>query len=117
MKVKEESGKAGLKLNIQKTKIGGEGNANPLQHSCLENLMDRGTWQATVHGVEKSQTQLSDYMFQALIILLFDRRNNIKKKKNKDHGIQHHHLTANWGKVETVTDYFLVLQNHCGRWL
>ena len=83
MKVKEESGKAGLKLNIQKTKIGGEGNANPLQYSCLENLMDRGTWQATVHGVEKSQTQLSDYMFQALIILLFDRRNNIKKKNKK----------------------------------
>ena len=29
----------------------GEGNSNPLQYSCLENLMDRGTWQATVHGV------------------------------------------------------------------
>ena len=29
----------------------GEGNGNPLQYSCLENLMDRGTWWATVHGV------------------------------------------------------------------
>ena len=29
----------------------GEGNGNPLQYSCLENLMDRRTWQATVHGV------------------------------------------------------------------
>ena len=29
----------------------GEGNGNPLQYSCLENSMDRGTWQATVHGV------------------------------------------------------------------
>ena len=29
----------------------GEGNGNPLQHSCLRNPMDRGTWQATVHGV------------------------------------------------------------------
>ena len=28
-----------------------EGNGNPLQYSCLENLMDRGAWQATVHGV------------------------------------------------------------------
>ena len=37
----------------------GEGNGNPLQYSCLENSMDRGTWQATVHGVAKSQTQLS----------------------------------------------------------
>ena len=31
----------------------GEGNGNPLQYSCLENLMDRGAWQATVHGVKK----------------------------------------------------------------
>ena len=34
----------------------GEGNDNPLQYSCLENSMDRGTWQATVHGFAKSQT-------------------------------------------------------------
>ena len=31
----------------------GEGNGNPLQYSCLENSMDRGTWQATVHEVAK----------------------------------------------------------------
>ena len=36
----------------------GEGNGNPLQYSCMENPMDRGTWQATVHRVTKSQTQL-----------------------------------------------------------
>ena len=35
-----------------------EGNGNPLQYSCLENPMDRGAWQATVHRVTKSQTQL-----------------------------------------------------------
>ena len=34
----------------------GEENGNPLQYSCLENPMDRGTWQATVHEVAKSQT-------------------------------------------------------------
>ena len=34
----------------------GEGNGNPLQYSCLENPMDRGAWQATVHGVTKSWT-------------------------------------------------------------
>ena len=34
----------------------GEGNGNPLQYPCLENLMDRGAWWATVHGVAKSQT-------------------------------------------------------------
>ena len=32
----------------------GEGNGNPLQYSCLGNPVDRGTWQATVHGVAKS---------------------------------------------------------------
>ena len=37
----------------------GEGNGNPLQYSCLESLMDRGAWWATVHGVTKSQTRLS----------------------------------------------------------
>ena len=31
----------------------GEGNGNPLQYSCLENPMDRGVWQATVHGVSE----------------------------------------------------------------
>ena len=31
----------------------GEGNGNPLQYSCLENLMDRGAWRATVHGVAR----------------------------------------------------------------
>ena len=38
----------------------GEGNGYLLQYSCLENSMDRGAWQATVHGVPKSQTQLSN---------------------------------------------------------
>ena len=33
-----------------------EGNGNPLQYSCLENCMDRGTWQATVHKVAESDT-------------------------------------------------------------
>ena len=35
-------------------------NGNPLQYSCLENPMDRGFWQSTVHGVAKSWTQLCD---------------------------------------------------------
>ena len=39
----------------------GEGNGNSLQYSCLENPMDRGAWQATVHGVTKSWTQLRDF--------------------------------------------------------
>ena len=39
------------------------GNGNPLQYSCLQNPMDGGTWQATVHGVAKSWTWLSDFSF------------------------------------------------------
>jgi len=38
----------------------GEGNGNPLQNSCLDNSVDRRAWWATVHGVEKSWTQLSN---------------------------------------------------------
>ena len=86
MKVKVESEKFGLKLNIQKTKImasgpitsreidgetvktvsdfilgvSKEGNVTPLQYSCLENPMDRRAWWVTVHGAAKSRTRLSD---------------------------------------------------------
>ena len=40
----------------------GGGNGNPLQYSCLEHPMDRGAWWAKVHGVTKSQTQLSEHV-------------------------------------------------------
>ena len=39
----------------------GEGNGNPLQFSCLRNPMDRGACQATIQGVAKSQTRLSEH--------------------------------------------------------
>ena len=41
----------------------GEGSGYPLKYSCLENSVDRGAWQTIVHGVTKSQTQLSDQHF------------------------------------------------------
>ena len=41
----------------------GEGNGNPLQYSCLESPIDGGAWWATVRGVTKSQTRLSDFTF------------------------------------------------------
>ena len=41
----------------------GEGNGNPLQYSCLGNPMDGGAWWATVHGVAKSWTRLSNFTF------------------------------------------------------
>ena len=43
-----------------------EGNGNPLQYYCLENPMDRRAWKATVYGVAKSRTQLSDFTFTFL---------------------------------------------------
>ena len=41
----------------------GVGNDNPLQYSCLENLINKGAWRATVHGVAKSRARLSDFTF------------------------------------------------------
>ena len=50
------TGDAGSIPGLERSPGGGSG--NPLQYSCLENLMDRGARQATVHGVTKSQIQL-----------------------------------------------------------
>ena len=47
----------------------GEGNGNPLQYSCPENPVDGEAWWATVHGVAKSQTQLSNLTFTFIIII------------------------------------------------
>ena len=41
----------------------GEGNGNPLQYACLKNSIDRGAWQATVHGVSNTRTQLSKHPY------------------------------------------------------
>ena len=45
------AGDVGLILGLGRSP--GEGNGNPVQYSCLGNPMDRGAWQATVHGVVK----------------------------------------------------------------
>ena len=44
---------------------GGDGHGNPLQYSYLENPIGRGAWRATVHGVTKNRTQLSDQIAAA----------------------------------------------------
>ena len=61
--VKTSAWNAGDLGLIPGSKDPGEGNGNPLQFSCLENPMEGGAWQATVHGVAKSQTRLSDFTF------------------------------------------------------
>ena len=59
---KESSCNAGnLGLISELGRSPGEGNGNPLQYSCLENPMDRGDCQATIHGVAKSQTGLGTH--------------------------------------------------------
>ena len=55
------AGDSGLMLGWGRSP--GDGNGSPFQYSCLKNPMDRGTWLATVHGVVKSQTWLSDFPF------------------------------------------------------
>ena len=47
----------------------GEGNGNLLQYSCLDNPMDRGAWWATVHGVAKSRTRLSNFTFTFTLVI------------------------------------------------
>ena len=52
----------------------GEGNGTPLQYSCLENPMDRGAWWATVHGVAKGRTRLSDQAHSYSHLYIWDLR-------------------------------------------
>ena len=54
----KDAGDAGSVPRLERSS--GVGNGNPLQYSCMGKSMDRGAWWTTVHGVEKSQTQLSD---------------------------------------------------------
>ena len=53
----------GVLVSMKAILLPGEGNGTPLQYSCLENPMYGGAWWATVHGVAKSQTRLSDFTF------------------------------------------------------
>ena len=67
----------------------GEGNGNPFQYSCLGNPKDRGAWWATVHGVGKNWTQLSD-SHNSSLRLEMDRRFNSPVASH-----------CSWNKIET----------------
>ena len=64
--IKNPSANAGDKRNAGSIpgsgRSSGEGNGNPFQYSCLENCMDRGAWQATVHGITKNQRIRHDWV-------------------------------------------------------
>ena len=76
---KESACNAGdLGLNPGWGRVPGEGTGNPLQYSCLENPIDSGAWQATVHGVTESQTWLSDFTFFLSIKCQWKARHRVK---------------------------------------
>ena len=56
----EDTGDIGLSPGLGISPGVGNGNPLPLQHSCLENPMDRGPWQATIEGVVERRTGLSE---------------------------------------------------------
>ena len=56
----------------------GGGNGNPLQYSCLKNLMDEVAWKATVHGVTKSWTRLNDFTHFTLEIKEHDNQIQVR---------------------------------------
>ena len=74
----------------------GGANGNPLQYSCLGNLMDRGAWQATVCGVARSQTWLSNGAFT-------HAKGTFQCKFSLDHkkrGIAWDSLKRNWNQIK-----------------
>ena len=81
----------------------GEGNGNPLQYSSLENPMDGGTWQATVHGVTKSQIGLSYFtftFFHFLSLSLFFSISSIWGSLSLKISICGSYIIHNWKKKE-----------------
>ena len=72
-----------LSLILPSVRSPGEGNGNPLQYSCLENPMDRGAWQATVHGVTRVRHNLAIKqqsifpLFKTHISITFNQKNKL----------------------------------------
>ena len=81
-----------------------EENGNPLQHSCLENPIDGRAWQATVHGVTKSQTQLSDFTFtfsqEELYLKLIKQRPAIEVREELARRLSGKESTCQTGEVK-----------------
>ena len=73
----------------------GGGNDNPLQYSCLENPMDRGIWQATVHRVTKSRTQLK--CLSTLLLFEMSQTDKVKLLNLKSQNEQQNKMTVTRG--------------------
>ena len=96
----------------------GGGNGNPLQYSCLENPMDGGAWRATVHGVAKSRTRLSDFTSSILDITTDVGPSTPSSLLNKAlilfrNPCLPHANTSNSGQRHCVVN--LIVYAHCGK--
>ena len=58
----------------------GEGNGNPIQYFCLQNLMDRGAWRSTAHGVTKSQTHTAECIKTTTVYSECSRKNFVVRE-------------------------------------
>ena len=74
----------------------GEANGNPLQYYCLENPMDGGGWQATVHAVAKSRTWLSNFTFAFIL-----------KDQSRNH--DYIHLSSHLGRMTVASSYIVTI--------
>ena len=81
--------------NPQLGRSPGEGNGNPLQYSFLGNPIDRGAWWATVHGVEKSQTQMSSWALRHAQVCPGQSEFVCRTSVNRSQ----HHLAVSWGSL------------------
>ena len=64
----------------------GEGNSNPRQYSCLENPMDRGTWQATFQGLQRVRYNLATKPSPAVLQLVFNVRKMVLGTERRNQG-------------------------------
>ena len=112
------AGDLGLFSGLGRSPGGGHG--NPLQYSCLENPMDRGAWRATVHGVTKSWTRLSNSAQRRSIkildplqrlgvsILVLPRATNYEMESLVDH-LQ---SRVDYGKISNPVIHQNITSNH-----
>ena len=96
----------------------GGGHGNPLQYSCLENLMDRGAWQATVHSIIKSQTRLKWFSTHVHVTAyfyswLFTSCLFYQQNASFQHVINFNVATWTWIQLYICFHAFGILVYHC----
>ena len=128
---KESACNAGDPSSIPRSeRSSGEGHGNPLQYSCLENSMDRGAWRATVCGITKSRTRLSDWTelngieHQNNTMCVCESHSHFVVSNSLwPHGLQHTRLSCPWdspgknsgvGSHSILSGIFLIQRSNPG---